>query len=113
MSALIFFPYITFVSLWREIASPEYGVSIEQIASKSFMELAPAYLFQSFGFGVATALCFLAIFFFRSASSPQKVEQSIRQQTADIPAGNYLFLRCSGDEAAAALSAAQFIAWLA
>jgi hypothetical protein len=40
------------------------------------------------------------------------VEQSIRQQTADIPAGNYLFLRCSGDEAAAALSAAQFIAWL-
>ncbi|MBR1300068.1 alpha/beta fold hydrolase [Bradyrhizobium sp. AUGA SZCCT0042] len=35
-----------------------------------------------------------------------------RLQTADIPNGNYLFLRCSGDEAAAALSAAQFIAWL-
>jgi len=29
-----------------------------------------------------------------------------------LPAGNYLFLRCSGDEAAAALSAVQFVAWL-
>src|SRR5262245_17052274 len=47
----------------------------------------------------------------KRASAPQKVKKSIRQQTADIPAGNYLFLRCSGDEAAAALSAAQIIAW--
>ena len=40
------------------------------------------------------------------------MEQTIRQQTADIPAGNYLFLRCSGDEAAAGLSASQLVAWL-
>jgi hypothetical protein len=40
------------------------------------------------------------------------VEQTIRQQTADLPEGEYLFLRCSGDEAAAALSAAQFISWM-
>jgi pimeloyl-ACP methyl ester carboxylesterase len=53
------------------------------------------------------------VFFIRRAGDPQKLaEQSIRQQTANIPAGNYLFLRCSGDEAAAALSAGQFIAWL-
>jgi hypothetical protein len=53
------------------------------------------------------------VFFFKKASNPQKLaEQSKRQQTVDMPAGNYLFLRCSGDEAAAALSAAQFIAWL-
>jgi hypothetical protein len=40
------------------------------------------------------------------------LEQPIHEQTADLPTGNYLFLRCSGDEAAAALSAAQFIAWV-
>lgn len=41
------------------------------------------------------------------------MELAIRQQTADIPDGNYLFLRCSGDEAAAALSVAQIVAWAA
>ena len=46
------------------------------------------------------------------ARSRRSTEHSIQQQTADIPDGRYLFLRCSGDEAAAALSSAQFIAWL-
>jgi len=32
-------------------------------------------------------------------------------ETADLPAGRHLFLRASGDEAAAALGAGQFIAW--
>jgi hypothetical protein len=67
-----------------------------------------------FGVLLVFAIVQLAILFliFR-AGDPQKLEeQSIRQQTANIPAGNYLFLRCSGDEAAAALSAGQFIAWL-
>jgi hypothetical protein len=59
---------------------------------------------------VPTVIFGLVLFSFKRASN--KVEQAIREQTADIPAGNYLFLRCSGDEAAAALSAAQFIAWL-
>jgi pimeloyl-ACP methyl ester carboxylesterase len=40
------------------------------------------------------------------------VTETVRQQTTDIPDGNFLFLRCSGDEAAAGLSALQFIAWL-
>src|SRR5262249_41133789 len=33
------------------------------------------------------------------------------EQTASLPNGNYLFLRTSGDEAAAALSFAQISAW--
>jgi pimeloyl-ACP methyl ester carboxylesterase len=40
------------------------------------------------------------------------IDTSVKQQTADLPDGTYLFLRCSGDEAAAALSTAQFIAWI-
>ena len=39
------------------------------------------------------------------------LELTVRQQTADVPPGNYFFARCSGDEAAAALSAVQFINW--
>jgi len=43
----------------------------------------------------------------------QRAKSVINTQTADLPPGNYLFLRCSGDEAAAALSAVQFLGWLA
>jgi hypothetical protein len=32
--------------------------------------------------------------------------------TADVPAGHHLFLRASGDEAAALLAASQFVAWV-
>jgi pimeloyl-ACP methyl ester carboxylesterase len=35
-----------------------------------------------------------------------------RKQTADLPDGNFLFLRATGDEAAIALSAAQAINWV-
>lgn len=45
-------------------------------------------------------------------NSKKGLNEIIQQQTADIPDGRYLFLRCSGDEAAAGLSSAQFIAWL-
>jgi hypothetical protein len=38
-------------------------------------------------------------------------EDAMREQTANMPGANCLFIRASGDEAAAALSAAQFIAW--
>jgi hypothetical protein len=34
------------------------------------------------------------------------------EQTASLPSGNYLFLRSSGDEAAAGLSFAQFSTWI-
>jgi hypothetical protein len=109
MTLLILFPYLAFVSIAREITSPYHDMPIE--VDKSFMELAPAYLFQFFILGIGLAIVWLAMFFFKRASDPHKVEQW--QQTADIPPGHYLFLRCSGDEAAAALSAVQFIAWLA
>jgi hypothetical protein len=76
------------------------------------MNDALAYFFPIFASCAIAALLWLVLAFVKRATAPQQVEQSIRQQTADIPGGNYLFLRCSGDEAAAALSAAQFIAWL-
>jgi len=52
------------------------------------------------------------IFYWKSPSPEKSLEEAHRRQTADIPPGNYLFVRCSGDEAAALLSAAQCIAWL-
>jgi pimeloyl-ACP methyl ester carboxylesterase len=42
-----------------------------------------------------------------------RVDQSVSNQTVNLPNGNYLFLRFAGDEAAAALSATQFFAWAA
>jgi alpha-beta hydrolase superfamily lysophospholipase len=128
ISVLLFFPYIAFLSLWNGITSP---FPPEEVL-ETYNELAPAYLqgyllgyLPVIGVAVAVVWAFL-VFVKKRASDPKfahpteesslrwrsKVEQSIRQQTADLPAGNYLFLRCSGDEAAAALSATQFIAWL-
>jgi hypothetical protein len=112
ISVLLFFPFIAFASLWIQITSPYRGIPITEVPQMSIMEEVQAHLFALFGLGVVAAIICLAVVFLRRAVNPQKLEQSIRQQTADIPAGNYLFLRCSGDEAAAALSAAQFIAWL-
>jgi hypothetical protein len=59
-------------------------------------------------------LCLLVPFlisYWKFPSPEKSLEEAHRRQTADIPPGNYLFVRCSGDEAAAALSAAQWIAW--
>jgi hypothetical protein len=61
--------------------------------------------------GIVVALICITLIS-KSYGSPNFLEQTIRQQTADIPPGNYFIIRCSGDEAAAALSAAQFINWL-
>jgi hypothetical protein len=67
-------------------------------------------------YGAASLLVALALwlgyeFVARKGLGDRLQEKTIREQTADLPKGNYLFLRCSGDEAAAALSAAQFIVW--
>ena len=67
-------------------------------------------------YGAASPLVALALwlgyeFVARRGSGDRLQGKTIREQTADLPDGNYLFLRCSGDEAAAALSAAQFIVW--
>jgi hypothetical protein len=61
--------------------------------------------------GFILAICFL-ILISKVYGSHKFLERTIRQQTADIPPGNYFFIRCSGDEAAAALSAAQFVNWV-
>jgi hypothetical protein len=98
IALLLLFPFFTFMAIWNEIMRP-----------RDDLAQAPVYVF---GAVIAAVIGFLIWFYFKKASAPEKVKQSIRQQTADIPTGNYLFLRYSGDEAAAALSAAQFIAWL-
>jgi hypothetical protein len=49
--------------------------------------------------------------FFLKRSAVRLQCDAIEEQTADLPAANYFFIRASGDEAAAALSAAQFVAW--
>jgi pimeloyl-ACP methyl ester carboxylesterase len=65
------------------------------------------------GIAVLLGVVGLVTLVLRKANDPQRlVEEAERRQTANIPSGNYLFLRCSGDEAAAALSAMQFMAWL-
>jgi pimeloyl-ACP methyl ester carboxylesterase len=104
---LIFLPYLACVSLLLKIIIPSFDTDLATI-----MERAQAHFISIFVLCVALIILLAVLRFLKRASEPQKVEQSVRQQTVDIPAGNYLFLRCSGDEAAAALSAAQFIAWL-
>jgi hypothetical protein len=96
ISALIFVLYIPFASLLNAIP-----------------ESRPAKLLAAFVSVLVAALFWWMRGSLEKASAAQNVELAIRQQTADIPAGNYLFLRCSGDEAAATLSAAQIVAWLA
>jgi pimeloyl-ACP methyl ester carboxylesterase len=54
---------------------------------------------------------YFAFGLFASMKTDEVIADAIGRQTTDIPSGNYLFLRCSGDEAAAALSASQFIVW--
>ena len=100
ITVLLLFPFFTFLAIWNETMKPRVMDAWTQ---------APVYVF-----GVVTAAVsgVLIWFYFKKASAPERLKQSIRQQTADIPAGNYLFLRSSGDEAAATLSAAQFIALL-
>jgi len=48
---------------------------------------------------------------FRSALESSLALRISRNETADIPSAEHLFIRASGDEAAAALGANQFIAW--
>jgi hypothetical protein len=101
MAVLMHFPMLFFVGLWGFM-----GLSNEDWLMANLEYFYGVFL-------IAGIVAVSMVFFIRRAGDPQKlVEQSDRQQTANIPAGNYLFLRCSGDEAAAALSASQFIAWL-
>jgi hypothetical protein len=61
--------------------------------------------------GDVAGIAALLFIIFRKERDPQK--NRIKQQTARLPQGEYLFLRSSGDEAAAALSFAQFSMWAA
>jgi pimeloyl-ACP methyl ester carboxylesterase len=71
-----------------------------------------ALLFIPITFGLCAALGWVTYSTISKFASPEKLsEEARRGQTADIPPGKYLFLRCSGDEAAAGLTA-QLIAWV-
>lgn len=107
MVLLLSFPYLFFTSV---IAPPYYDIPVLERLNLPYWS--PAHWLYFFSTGVVAAIFGFALGFVMRASDPHRVEQSVRQQTADIPAGNYLFLRCSGDEAAATLSAFQLIAWL-
>jgi pimeloyl-ACP methyl ester carboxylesterase len=109
LSLLLCFPFFAFLSLWNKIMKPQSDLPLDAPMGERFMDLIKQGPVYTFGIAI---VAFAGWLYFKWASAPGTAEQSIRLQTADIPAGNYLFLRCSGDEAAAALSAAQFIAWL-
>lgn len=105
VSAVSYFPLVAFGVFWNYIArylQPELS-PLENARSP----------FYYWGVGLVVALIALVSFTFHKFRNSESLLNEVhRRQTADLPPGNYLFLRCSGDEAAAALSAAQFIAWL-
>ncbi len=109
MVPLLFFPSIFFMNI---IPPVYYDIAVLERLRLDLPYWSSAHWFHLFITSIVAAVFLLGLFFAKRASDPHKVGQSIRQETADIPAGNYLFLRCSGDEAAAGLSAVQFIAWL-
>lgn len=75
--------------------------------------LSNASLLYPSAFGLAVVFGWFVYLTVRKFGNAERLlEKAHQAQTAELPPGNYLFLRCSGDEAAAGLSAAQFIAWL-
>jgi hypothetical protein len=115
------------------IRNRQYGVDLAEAAALFPAAIAALALFVVYlllnrlsedvafaYFGVMFLLSVIAITFavifvksdrFRDVMK-ERTRILVERQTADLPNGNYLFLRCSGDEAAAALSAVQFSAWL-
>jgi hypothetical protein len=94
---IVLFPVVLLALLWSFVSGSAHGT---------------AYVI---GAALISALIPGCMYLVRRIYTPEKIlRDASHQQTANIPAkGEYLFLRCSGDEAAAVLSAAQFIAWLA
>lgn len=90
----------------------------------AFFHVYIPYLFPTipdFMFVIAFALVFVGIAYYAwrkldvvlKQVVENKLPDKLRQHsTADIPSGNYLFLRATGDEAAGFLSMSQFLAWL-
>jgi hypothetical protein len=105
-SAVFYFPLMTFYACWNYTLK----YSRQSLDKWPMPDLFSVYYL---GYGLFIALAGLVWFTLRKFRNSDKLlEEVCRRQTADLPPGNYLFLRCSGDEAAAALSAAQFITWL-
>src|SRR6266403_1948556 len=80
---------------------------------QAILQHSPRYYWGVFGLVSLLAGTLIAFWWqYRGKSADQIVLEAVDLQTADLPNGEYKFLRCSGDEAAAALSTAQFVLWL-
>ena len=92
-----------------------FGASFGYIYNRwlggDFLENPTLYLLSGYGLGAAF-LGFVYLTDRKFRNSDKLLEEAHRRQTADLPPGNYLFVRSSGDEAAATLSFLQFITWL-
>ena len=63
-------------------------------------------------FAFYTPLILSTLVYFKVRAAEARVDfYRLAWQTADLPSHNYIFLRVAGDEAAAALSFAQFVGW--
>ena len=89
-----------------------------QIALASFIVLwsrfTPLTIDCSFpvGFPALSSATVVALLGVKRVDYSSLERRIAEEQTASLPSGNYLFLRSSGDEAAAALSFAQFSTWI-
>ncbi|TCU73951.1 hypothetical protein EDE08_10421 [Bradyrhizobium sp. R2.2-H] len=106
LMVLTFFQALAFGTLWHLINKPSVDLGAKSPFAL-YMDMPAVWWWGMFAFA---AVMLIVGFLISEANS--SVDRVIEQQTADLPSGRYLFLRCSGDEAAAALSAAQFAAWL-
>jgi hypothetical protein len=104
-AVMSYFPVAAFNVFWPYIPRYLNGPDFGRLNTHD-----PVYLL---GICLSTALIGLIFFTLRKFRNPEKLlEEAHRRQTANLPHGNYLFLRCSGDEAAEALSAFQIITLL-
>jgi hypothetical protein len=105
VSAVSYFPSVALIIFWNYITR-------HLQPNLSPLENAQSSLYF-WGWALIMTLIAIAVFIQRTFRNADELLNEVhRRQTADLPSANYLFLRFSGDEAAAALSAAQFIAWL-
>jgi pimeloyl-ACP methyl ester carboxylesterase len=105
VSAVSYFPSVALIIFWNYITrylQPNLS-PLENAQSSMYF----------WGWILIMALIAIAVFTQRTFRNADELLNEVHlRQTADLPSANYLFLRFSGDEAAAALSATQFIAWL-
>lgn len=103
LAATMFVPLGIVATMWWVLTSPNQPGDPLAISDISLISLV----------GIAVVAILWALMNERMNAVINRLTiETISQQTAALPHGNYLFLRCSGDEAASALSTANFLSWL-